>query len=101
MSASTEGQLVFIGPEPEQRVILGPGRGTEPQLWYRHDGGWLRQEWAGQFRDGTPRPPWCNEQFFELWETEGPEAAHDTSRYDLSEQEAVLERARMSRPGGG
>lgn len=90
MSCSTKGQLIFVSQEPKERVIWGPKQGGIGQLWFHHEGGWLRQEWCGQFPDGTPRPPWHDAKFFELWEVAGPEAAQDKSLYDLTEQQAVL-----------
>ena len=59
-------------------------------LWFRWKNDWVRQSWCGMFPDGTPRPPWLDDQFNELWKNEGPEAARDKSRYDLSEQTLLL-----------
>lgn len=87
------GQLLFIGPEPaaDIRVLhLADTAGfLGGPLWFRWKGDWVRQAWCGQFPDRTPRPPWLDEQFNRLWETEGPEAARDKSRFDLSEIEAA------------
>ena len=91
------GQLLFIGQQPslETRIIIGPGKngGSASQLWFRWKGDWVREEWCGKFPDGTPRPPWCDKMFFDLWNSEGPAAARDKARYDLSEIQTILELA--------
>ena len=86
-------QLIILGKQPDWPVIrLKDHRaGYPPQLWFRWKGDWVREEWCGKFPDGTPRPPWFDTKFFHLWSTEGPEAARDKSRYDLSYQNAALE----------
>ena len=73
--------LIFLGSQPPAHVncvIIGRER------WFRGKDDWVRESWCGKFPDGTTRPPWLDEQFFHLWETEGPEAARDKSRYNLT-----------------
>ena len=95
-------QLIVLGkPIPtDVRVILLPDHrtGWPDQLWFRWKDDWVREEFCGKFPDGTPRPPWLDDQFWELWESEGPEAARDKSRYDLSEQEAILSKEKLNEP---
>lgn len=87
-------QLGFIGQEPPARIrilILPDHRsGHPPQLWFRWKDDWVRQAWCGQFLDGSPRPPWFDDLFMHLWETEGADAARDKSRYDLRDVAAAL-----------
>ncbi len=75
-------QLIFLSEEPDQSInciFIGKER------WFRWKDDWVRESWCGKFPDNTVRPPWLDELFFHLWNTEGPEAARDKSRYDLSE----------------
>jgi hypothetical protein len=83
-------QLLFLGPEPTARVIMGPARNGVRELWFKWREDWVRAEWCGQFPDGTPRPPWYDKLFMRLWVEEGPDAARDKAKYDLREQEALL-----------
>lgn len=76
-----KGQLIFLGGEPAESVRVVNIAGKN---WYRGPKGWVREEWCGRFPDGTVRAPWLDEQFNSLWATEGPDAARDKSRYDLS-----------------
>lgn len=75
-------QHIFLGDELDPRI----NRITmwDGQHWYRWKDDWVRESWCGKFPDNTTRPPWHDEQFFRLWNTEGPEAARDKSRYNLS-----------------
>jgi hypothetical protein len=77
-------QLIFIGAEPDREVNCICIGYVNPEKWYRWKDDWVRESWCGKFPDGTPRPPWLDDQFFYLWETEGPDAARDKTRYDLS-----------------
>lgn len=63
---------------PEVKIIV-----VNNLRWFRHNGDWVRESWCGKFPDGTTRPPWFDELFLHLWNTEGPEAARDKTRYVL------------------
>lgn len=76
----SDGQLIFIGSQPPPDTMIVHAGG---ERWFRNGENWVRESWCGQFPDRTPRAPWLDRQFFQLWETEGPEAARDKSRYDL------------------
>ena len=92
-----DGQLIFIFGEPPPSTLVVFAFG---QNWYRGKNGWVRDSWCGKFPDGTTRAPWLDNQFFALWAAEGPDAARDKSRYDLSyiraAAQARLPRSEMS-----
>ena len=77
-------QLYLFDREPTKDVVLLPDQRKGKQLWFRWKDDWVRQEWCGKFPDGTPRAPWYDAKFIDLWNTKGPEVAQDKSNYDLS-----------------
>ena len=85
------GNLLFPFGEPKGRIIRLPDHrtGHPSQLWFKHNGDWVRQEWCGKFPDGSPRPPWHDDRFMMLWETHGPEYARDKRNYDLADLDAL------------
>ncbi len=87
---TSDGQIVFLGDEPDENIRIVNVAGKK---WYRGPKGWVREEWCGRFPDGTVRAPWLDAQFFSLWEAEGPEAARDKSKYDLSYSDGGVEDA--------
>jgi hypothetical protein len=85
-------QLVFTNYKPSENIrILYLENTMGGPLWFRWKDDWVRQSWCGQFQDGTPRPPWLDDQFNDLWKNEGKDAARDISRYDLTEQNLIIQ----------
>ena len=77
-------QLLFLGSKPNHDCMIVYVDYCPDKRWFRGNNGWVRESWCGKFPDGTTRAPWLDDHFFHLWESEGPEAARDKSRYDLS-----------------
>lgn len=83
--------IIFLGSEPEGRVFVGDAdmawiyRRSDPQRFFKiAPGNWVWEGHCGQFKCGTVRPPWLNEEWQRRVDA-GDKSYGDASTYDPRE----------------